>query len=197
MVVLVVFLVSLTFLLVVLFLLLRWNSCCNKCSRILVFAAPRPSSCRAPFALVVACPPKSCRVSIAMLLGAILLPFQLALLLVLHAVFAFSRFIALVRQLPQLWPPSRSPAPPVAEPSPEQLAQDRSRWKKTPGHLAVSFVPGQQLLGSWRRSKQTREAHELAKLVEGLRLLLGWCEQLGIAELSVYDEQGAFERLFS
>lgn len=128
------------------------------------------------------------------MLSALLLPLQVVVILVLHTCFALSRLVTLLRQLPLL---ARAQAERAAA-STAQIDEDRLRWKKTPRRLAVSFATGRQWsLSGWTSSsssgserKRRGEEREVRKVVEDVRRLVTWCDQLGMEELSLYDEQG-------
>lgn len=120
-----------------------------------------------------------------MRLGSLLFPVQLVVLLALHLAFALYRLAKLVSRVASTRPGRVNPPrdAPVSD-------SDQARWEKTPKHLAVLFVPSKP---AWRRSARGSEAAELEKLVEDLKLLLAWCEQLSVESLSVYDEQGELD----
>lgn len=127
----------------------------------------------------------------------LLWPIQLALLTFLHVAFAVSRLVFLLRQLPaatRRWIHLQLSAdPPYLS---NDVEHDRIRWKKTPTHLAVVFVPGTSLStwnSRWLGGPQA-EQRELGKLVKDVKALLGWCEELGMASLSVYDERGTWQQ---
>lgn len=126
----------------------------------------------------------------------LLWPLQVSLLVFLHAVFAISRLVFLLRQLPSAtrrWIHLQLSADPTYLSNDVEL--DRIRWKKTPTHLAVVFVPGTSL-STWKPrwlGRAEGEQKELGKLVEDVKALLGWCGELGVASLSVYDERGAWQ----
>ena len=128
------------------------------------------------------------------MLSLLLLPLQAAVILILHACFAFSRLVTLLQQVHLQRRPTTSSA--SVPGSKADIERDQARWKKTPRKLAVSFVPGTRWSSAirWWKSRRERELDderaELAKLVEDTRKLLAWCDQLGIEELSLYDEQG-------
>lgn len=118
------------------------------------------------------------------MLPLLLLPLQAVVILILHSCFALSRLFTLLHQV------HRGSGQPTTTETRIEIERDQARWKKTPRKLAVSFVPGTRW--SWWRSSgdaEREEREELAKLVEDTRKLLGWCDQLGIDELSLYDER--------
>ena len=109
----------------------------------------------------------------------LLYPLHLAVLASLHAVLASSRGVRLLARLVQLVP-SPSPRRRVKPVPASDL--EGARWRKLPRHLAVALVPGR---GGWDGQDALR-----AK-VDSVRRLVGWCTELGVRTLSVYDETGA------
>lgn len=116
----------------------------------------------------------------------LLLPFQLALLVILHSLFALARFVQLVKHLPAVVEHStRHPATKNAN----SVDEDSARWSKTPKNLAVVFVPGLEL-GTWNSGGAGARRRALDKLVTDVSALVGWCVELGVESLSLYDEHG-------
>lgn len=153
---------------------------------------PRHLDLSAPFA---ACAPRRSRRSSQRMLWLFLLPLQVVVLLILHFCFAFSRLVVLLRQLPSFNrdPPTSSPlSPTVAE-----IEEARRSWRKTPKKLAVLFAVGRRWDAAfWRRgSKNEEEQVEVAKLASDIGRLVKWSDQLGIQELSLYDERGGLALL--
>ncbi|KAI5478138.1 Di-trans-poly-cis-decaprenylcistransferase-like protein [Pseudohyphozyma bogoriensis] len=142
----------------------------------------------------------------------LLLPLQLAVLVILHICQALARLFYVLSLLPLfasrqsfLLPPSLFAPPPAPSPT-HSIERDKARWTKTPKHLAVVFVPA-LTLGTWtrawsfkglvegrKRRKRRKEEEELQKLVKDLGELIRWCEKLEIRSLSVYDERGILDR---
>ncbi|ORY77990.1 hypothetical protein BCR35DRAFT_352990 [Leucosporidium creatinivorum] len=123
-----------------------------------------------------------------------LLPLQAVVLVILHFCFAFSRLLALLRQLSP-FPRNSSTSSPLA-PTVYEIEEARKRWKKTPRKLSVLFAVGKRWnVASWRRgSKDKEEQVEVAKLASDIGRLVKWSDQLGIEELSLYDERGILDR---
>lgn len=130
------------------------------------------------------------------------LPLQIIILASLHCIFAFSRLLTLISILPSLISlhlstttvPSKSSTTNSNE-STSELKDDLSRWTKTPRHLAIVCSPGASRNVTWnpfRRGSNTieQEVKELNKLLIDVKLLISWCEELSVASLSIYDEQG-------
>ncbi|BGP13523.1 hypothetical protein JCM10213v2_001449 [Rhodosporidiobolus nylandii] len=105
----------------------------------------------------------------------LLFPLHLSVLLTLHTAFAGCRLARLVAHLlPSLRRPRRpTPAGDLAA----------GRWSKVPKHLAVRLAPG-----GWWWSRASDEDEVVRERVEQVRLLAGWCDELEIETLSVYDE---------
>ncbi|KPV74071.1 uncharacterized protein RHOBADRAFT_54632 [Rhodotorula graminis WP1] len=116
------------------------------------------------------------------LVSTLLYPVHLAVLTSLHAVLASARLGRLILRLVQLVP-SPSPRRRV-KPAPASDLE-AARWRKLPRHLAVALVPGR---GGWDGQDALRIK------VDGVERLLGWCTELGVRTLSVYDETGLLVR---
>ncbi|GAA6043344.1 hypothetical protein JCM8097_008037 [Rhodosporidiobolus ruineniae] len=117
---------------------------------------------------------------------ALLFPLHLTVILSLHACFAGSRALRLVAHL---FPLSIFPAL-RRRPSPPNPTNDLAagRWTKVPKHLAVRLAPGGRGWAFWRRRDDEDKA--LRERTEQVRRLAGWCRELGVVTLSVYDETG-------
>ncbi|GAA5975566.1 hypothetical protein JCM11641_003536 [Rhodosporidiobolus odoratus] len=112
-----------------------------------------------------------------------LLPLRAAVIVSLHACFASCRAIRLlVHLLPLRFARRRRPTP----------AGDLAagRWTKLPRHLAVRLAPSGFRWTLWRRG-QDKELHVK---VEQVQRLAGWCSELGMQSLTVYDETGLLLR---
>ncbi|GAA5836435.1 hypothetical protein JCM9279_000390 [Rhodotorula babjevae] len=112
----------------------------------------------------------------------LLYPLHLAVLASLHAVLASSRCVNLIIRLAHLVP-SPSPRRRVKPAPASDLGG--ARWRKLPRHLAVALVPGR---GGWDGQDALRTK------VDCVRRLAGWCTELGVRTLSVYDETGLLVR---
>jgi hypothetical protein len=116
----------------------------------------------------------------------LLLPFQLALLVILHSIFALARLVQLVKQLPSVFNHYAHPTRPSSS---STIDNDSARWSKTPKNLAVVFVPGLEL-GTWSSGGADARRSALDKLVTDVSALVGWCVELGVESLSLYDQHG-------
>lgn len=122
----------------------------------------------------------------------LLLPFQFALLVFLHAVFALVRLVHVLSHLPQLIL-SLGPTSSTDSSGVSPILRDRKRWKKTPRHLAVVFVPGRPLrrwVSWWTGAPEEDDRTEVRRLGRELGQLVEWGKTLGLTSLSVYDQQG-------
>lgn len=126
-----------------------------------------------------------------------LLPLQVVVILNLHFCFAFSRFVALLRQISPFTRDSTTSSP--LSPTVAEIEEAKRSWKKTPRRLALLFAVGKRWdVGIWRRgSKHEEEQVEVAQLASDIGRLVKWSDQLGIEELSLYDERGEFVFLSS
>ncbi|GAA5877852.1 hypothetical protein JCM8547_002697 [Rhodosporidiobolus lusitaniae] len=110
---------------------------------------------------------------------ALLLPLHLSVIVSLHACFAGCRALHLLAHLfPRASRRRTQPGPA------DDLA--RGRWQKVPKHLAVRLAPGGRGWRWW-----TSEGEDKAMKLRQVEQLVGWCRELGIATLTVYDETGA------
>ncbi|GAA5892481.1 hypothetical protein JCM8208_005832 [Rhodotorula glutinis] len=116
------------------------------------------------------------------LASTLLYPLHLAVLASLHTVLASSRCVRLIARLAQLVP---TPSPRCRVKPAPATDLERVRWRKLPRHLAVALVPGR---GGWDGQDALRSK------VDGVRRLVGWCTELGVRTLSVYDETGLLVR---
>ncbi|KAK4704927.1 hypothetical protein P7C70_g1293, partial [Phenoliferia sp. Uapishka_3] len=121
-----------------------------------------------------------------------LLPLQIAALILLHFSFALYRLYRVLLHLPSNLRTSLSPRTPLQDTS-SDLSRDKhnKRWSKSPKNLAVIFVPSKI---RWSARKRGTETAEVEKLVQDLRLLLKWAEQLELESLAIYDEKGILDR---
>ncbi|KDE03394.1 hypothetical protein MVLG_06111 [Microbotryum lychnidis-dioicae p1A1 Lamole] len=140
----------------------------------------------------------------------VLYPAWVLVLIVLHVCFALGRLRRLLRQLPALLRSQLRRSNVLQQLEDEKgvtlnLEMEKRRWKKIPTHLAVLFHPGMPVesVSSWlswsgSTSRQARRAEvelaQLSRMTDELRKLVRWCDGLGIAQLSVYDEQGVLDR---
>ncbi|SCV70368.1 BQ2448_1762 [Microbotryum intermedium] len=140
------------------------------------------------------------------ILSIVLYPMWLSVLIVLHVCFALGRLRRLLRQLPALLRSQLRRSHVLQQLKNQRVIDlnveaEKRRWKKTPRHLAVLFHPGMPVesVTSWcswsgSTSRQARRAEfelaQLARMTDELKKLVRWCDGLGIAQLSVYDEQG-------
>lgn len=131
--------------------------------------------------------PASARVEAARRMSS-LLPFllQVTVLFLIHLAFGFSRLIALGRSVPSLVMNLSLRTTQATSPS---LPEDLARWKKIPAHIAVIWSPGSNTF-TWQSNKGDVEIVELEKLISDAKLLIGWCEEMGVASLSMYDSEG-------
>jgi hypothetical protein len=116
----------------------------------------------------------------------LLFPLHLSVILSLHTCFAGCRAFSLLSHLFPISSPLLTLSRRRRSPTP---ATDRvaKRWQKVPQHLAVRIAPSG---GGWRIWR-TRE-DEVEEKVKQVEQLAGWCKELGILTLTVYDETGAF-----
>lgn len=134
-----------------------------------------------------------------MLLQAVLLPFQLAVLCILHLIFAITRLVALVRQLSHRSSSTRSRSTTAQDSDHDEQQVTKSvaagRWSKLPRHLAVVLVSGTQH-SFWttklRKGKASSDNvdEDLHGMIQDLRVLLRYCDQVGVQDVSIYDERG-------
>lgn len=118
--------------------------------------------------------------------SSLLLPLHALALFLLHVAFALSRLAHVVRSQITFFR-QLNPIASIEEDRLLELDKRRARWNKTPKHFAVVFVPSNRAM-PW--SFRWGEVNELKKLADDLERLVVWCEKLGIACLSVYDEKG-------
>lgn len=110
------------------------------------------------------------------------------LLLGVHAIYSLATLLLLILSI-------RPSIPSFTEEDPDDVAtrllEDSKRWKKIPRHLSVVFVPPD------RKRDARAEVEARRRMVEDVCRLARWCWELGLKELSVYDEWGESNSLQS